>query len=625
MSEGNAQRYEIQLDNEPLFKMYHYAAGTSNDKTIWSDAAKTTPLAQPAVADASGQLSFFADGRYRMKFHDSDDVPISGMDYDDFLITADFATTFEDNQGTVLPSASATNKGHLFTLFDGSSNILGIYQSDGTQYKAMVQFTASGDQIFDAVVPKKHPHYDITHSTWGADKTGASDSTTAINNAIADVPAAGGVIYAPTGIYELSGNLTVTNKHIKFKGDGQGKSIFRWTSAGGIDVNLNSIYQTFDFDGITLETEVAGGADAINVFWPTTVADPYNNLTIENAEIRPALANEATAYFDKGVVLVNAKHGVISNLFYRGADNTRPAGTRGIQITGDSTAINITNGSYISFAEIGLEVSGNAQDISFNNGVIAEVDTGAYFNFSAAKVTNDISNCDITAFKKGIRAEYCTKSNFSNNQISKSSTSTDDFIGIDIETNSSNNIISLNNIFGAGAGGQEDSIVCDGDDNTITYNRTINHRYAVHLTSGANNNLVKFNTKSGGGGSQTTFNEGGSTTPNIIENNTPPMPIPKILIDADTTPSVKTVNDELIFQANNTAATTITAFDDMYLGQIVRLRVGNGNTTIQHGGGAGQFWLANAVNFVMSTGDTLTVQAIGTAGALIFYEIARTT
>lgn len=47
-------------------KLYHYAAGTSTLKNIWSDRTEITTLAQPFVADANGIFDFFADGLYKL-------------------------------------------------------------------------------------------------------------------------------------------------------------------------------------------------------------------------------------------------------------------------------------------------------------------------------------------------------------------------------------------------------------------------------------------------------------------------------------------------------------------------------------------------------------------------------
>lgn len=47
-------------------KLYHYDAGTSTLRNIWSDRAKTATLAQPFVADAQGVFNFFADGLHKL-------------------------------------------------------------------------------------------------------------------------------------------------------------------------------------------------------------------------------------------------------------------------------------------------------------------------------------------------------------------------------------------------------------------------------------------------------------------------------------------------------------------------------------------------------------------------------
>ncbi len=56
------------------WKLYHYVAGTTTDKDLWSDRGKTTTVAQPLVADANGVVSFFADGLYKFVIKNSADV-----------------------------------------------------------------------------------------------------------------------------------------------------------------------------------------------------------------------------------------------------------------------------------------------------------------------------------------------------------------------------------------------------------------------------------------------------------------------------------------------------------------------------------------------------------------------
>lgn len=76
------------------------------------------------------------------------------------------------------------------------------------------------------------PWIDVTHSSYGADKTGAVDATTAINNAIAAAPATGAVIYCPAGLYKIDGTIDLRDKHD-----------IRLIGAGG----RHDIYGTFSF------------------------------------------------------------------------------------------------------------------------------------------------------------------------------------------------------------------------------------------------------------------------------------------------------------------------------------------------------------------------------------------
>lgn len=91
--------------------------------------------------------------------------------------------------------------------------------------------------------------------------------------------------------------------------------------------------------------------------------------------------------------------------------------------------------------------------------------------------------------------------------------------------------------------------------------------------------------------------------------------------DADTTPSVSGGND---FQANNTAPTSITNFDDGPNGagyvQEITIWFTNGNTTIVHD--VTKIRLVGGANFVGTTADTLTLVADNSTPT-IWYEKAR--
>lgn len=62
------------------WKLYHYVAGTSTLKNVWTDRGKTTTAAQPVVADANGVMSFYADGLYRFVVYDANNVQLYEWD-----------------------------------------------------------------------------------------------------------------------------------------------------------------------------------------------------------------------------------------------------------------------------------------------------------------------------------------------------------------------------------------------------------------------------------------------------------------------------------------------------------------------------------------------------------------
>ena len=73
----------------------------------------------------------------------------------------------------------------------------------------------------------------INVTSYGADPTGASDSTSAFENAIAAAASAGGgVVYIPGGTYTISSTLTCTTVPVYFVGDGAWATIISFAGTG---------------------------------------------------------------------------------------------------------------------------------------------------------------------------------------------------------------------------------------------------------------------------------------------------------------------------------------------------------------------------------------------------------
>jgi hypothetical protein len=71
------------------------------------------------------------------------------------------------------------------------------------------------------------PIYDVT--SYGADATGGSDSTAAVQSAIA-AAAQGGIVFFPAGSYRFDGTLNIKNSHVVLRGAGADKSKLFFTS-----------------------------------------------------------------------------------------------------------------------------------------------------------------------------------------------------------------------------------------------------------------------------------------------------------------------------------------------------------------------------------------------------------
>ena len=141
MSNGGAQFQFFQFVDDTgtpyaSSKLYHYAAGTTTDKDIWTDEAKTTPAAQPIVADSKGIITFYADGDYKFVLKDSSDNTL--YTWDNVRITSDSATMWEGNHGTAYPSAAAANIWQLFAKHTAGNVLQELGINNGSSFVPLV-------------------------------------------------------------------------------------------------------------------------------------------------------------------------------------------------------------------------------------------------------------------------------------------------------------------------------------------------------------------------------------------------------------------------------------------------------------------------------------------------------
>src|SRR5262249_11148523 len=104
--------------------------------------------------------------------------------------------------------------------------------------------------------------------TYGADPSGAADSTSAIQNAINALPDTGGVVYLPAGTYQVSATVTCTKVPAYFLGDGAWATVVKFTGTGdAVRVYDPTTYSSRTrhsggFCGITIDGNSAGAGSA---------------------------------------------------------------------------------------------------------------------------------------------------------------------------------------------------------------------------------------------------------------------------------------------------------------------------------------------------------------------------
>ena len=89
---------------------------------------------------------------------------------------------------------------------------------------------------------------------------GVTDATPSVLQAIAALPASGGQLYFPTGVYLLTQALNISNIPVAIVGDGMSLTVLRWSSTAssyGIYVSQNSGNAVVSVHDISFYTDAA--------------------------------------------------------------------------------------------------------------------------------------------------------------------------------------------------------------------------------------------------------------------------------------------------------------------------------------------------------------------------------
>lgn len=289
---------------------------------------------------------------------------------------------------------------------------------------------------------------------FGAKGDGKFDDTEAFFKAIEAIPATGGVLYIPPGIYNLTRNFKVQNKAVWIRGDGIGISRLVWTSAarsvgiGIIQARVQGNQTDFThISGLSLYTQQENNGTALVI----DLSGQCNNhakivmnrtsprICVEQLEIRGD--NGDTQGWRRGMLLDHGHHAVINNVHITGM--TRGGAESGIHLDGAGSPTEVQIYScWVFHVNKGIHVTGRVEGVKVSQCDFVAVCYGIYAEHC---LQMNVINSHINASSGGIRAHNVNQSSFSNLLLYKCLDSTEGF-GIRIEGDSGRNIIS-NTIF----------------------------------------------------------------------------------------------------------------------------------------------------------------------------------
>ena len=189
-----------------------FTSGLSNGQTVLYRYTSSVPVGTAIAGGVNGQLLYNNSGIVN-------GTTIGG---DATLVATTGALTVTKTNGVAFAASATTN----------------------TTVTGNITYTQGGTGATSRTVTSKLQE-SVSVLDFGADPTGSSDSTTAINNAIA----ASAAIYLPTGTYKISSTINLNG--VSVRGDGPTKSIISATQIGvavriGLPVGTTGGFDTYN-------------------------------------------------------------------------------------------------------------------------------------------------------------------------------------------------------------------------------------------------------------------------------------------------------------------------------------------------------------------------------------------
>jgi hypothetical protein len=257
---------------------------------------------------------------------------------------------------------------------------------------------------------------------FGAVGNGVADDTASIQNAInAAQLVGGGEVYLPAGTYRITNQLTVTNKSMAFRGEGQRLTTLRFEAALGIVFTSTApptppfpINATLTVKSLSLLRSGAGGT-AISATWPQYDPNAFGYVTTVINDVHIGeFPFKGGGYWDIGIYLKNATMAKISQFTIHGTSSS--TGIAAIQLDGQSISHEISDGDIIGYTR-GIEVKGTSEGTKISN--IEAIVTRWGFVLRDFGPGTSISNCHLLSSEIGIDIQNKTDISVTNSLIYK--------------------------------------------------------------------------------------------------------------------------------------------------------------------------------------------------------------
>lgn len=285
-------------------KLYTYASGTSTPLVTYADSTGTAANTNPIILDSRGEANvWLSTPLYTMSLYSATNVLIWTVN-----------------------GINGPDQATLATLA-------------GSGGSALIGYSPGGTGSVTTTVQAKL-RQTVSVKDYGAVGDGTTDDTTAIQNTISAVGAAGGgVVFFPTGTYKISSKLTINNNAVFLQGSGRRASILAPTAMSTDHILFTAVQQGGLSDMAIVPSGVQTGATNASI----RTYDSHN-IVLDNFWI-----------YDK------CQTGVICD-----------GGANQFLVT-------ISNFEIALCASYGIQVgtaTGYAQDITISNGLIASCYNG---------------------------------------------------------------------------------------------------------------------------------------------------------------------------------------------------------------------------------------------------------